>query len=129
MQRMHPEDLAELARLVADELAERMGDQRGDAPPAAPARWLSASEVGTMLGINRDAVYRRANELGARRIGSGPKARLRFKAESVEEELAACSVSRGSEDPKPPPRQGSRPRRTIANDHPVTLLPVRAYDH
>lgn len=119
---MHPDDLAELARLVADELAERLGDQPGD---ATRARWLSASEVATMLGINRDAVYRRADELGAKRIGSGPKARLRFDADAVTAALSACSASRDSLSQDPPQQQRSRPRRATAAGNAFPLLPVR----
>jgi predicted DNA-binding transcriptional regulator AlpA len=125
---MHPDDLAELARLVADELAERLVGQQDNAVTATPARWLNASEVATILGVTRDAVYRRADELGARRIGSGPKARLRFDAEDVTAALGACSTSRESLDANRPQRRRSRVRLVAAGGQEFPLLPVRGVE-
>lgn len=125
--RMHPDDLAELARLVADQLAERVLEMAPIAPDPAPAsrRWLTATEVAAMLGMTRDAVYRQADTLGAVKIGSGPKARLRFELEEVTAALRACSTSGDSPTPHPPPRERSRAKRTPASGRAFPLLPVR----
>jgi hypothetical protein len=41
---------------------------------------LTAMDVAKLPGIHRDAVYRRADERGAVRRGTGPKAKLRLTA-------------------------------------------------
>ena len=46
--------------------------------------WLTAQEVAQLLGVSREWVYAHADELGAMRIGSGPRPRLRFPAQSVD---------------------------------------------
>jgi len=53
------------------------------------------------FGVSPDFVYARAQELGAIRLGRGPKARLRFDLASVDEFLS------GARRPAPP----ARPRR------------------
>jgi predicted DNA-binding transcriptional regulator AlpA len=128
---MHPDDLAELARLVADDLAERIGDELDalrDAPAPAETRWLDATEVADMLGIGRDSVYRQKARLGAVKLGEGPKARLRFDAATVTAALGACSDSRDSLTPDLPPRQRSRQRRPAADRRAFPLLPVRGVE-
>jgi predicted DNA-binding transcriptional regulator AlpA len=47
-------------------------------------RWLDAQEVAQRLGVSREWVYEHADELGARRIGSGRRPRLRFPALSLD---------------------------------------------
>jgi len=39
---------------------------------------VDAASVAEHLGVSRDYVYEHADDLGARRLGSGPRARLRF---------------------------------------------------
>jgi hypothetical protein len=95
---------------------------------SARARLLTAAEVAELVGLSRDAVYRRANEFGAVRVGSGPKARLRFDPETVTAALGTCSTGRESEPPDRPPRQGSRPRLVTAGGQAFPLLPVRGLE-
>lgn len=47
-------------------------------PEAAPADLIDAEEAARRLGVSRDYVYSHADELGAVRLGDGPRARLRF---------------------------------------------------
>lgn len=120
--------LERLAELFAAKLADRLLAELGAllaAPAPSRERWLTATEVAAMLGITRDAVYRQADELGAVRIGTGPKARLRFDADEVAAALRACCTSMESLPPDPPPRQRSRPRRTPESVRAFPLLPVR----
>lgn len=77
-ERMHPEDLALLAELLADELADR---------PAPLPRFVGVPEVAEMLSLSRDAVYEHADDLGAVRIGSGPRAALRFDVDRLLRQL------------------------------------------
>jgi hypothetical protein len=46
-------------------------------------RWLDAQGVAEQLGVSREWVYEHADELGARRIGNGPRPRLRFPEQAV----------------------------------------------
>jgi hypothetical protein len=88
---------------------------------------VDAVRVAEHLGVSRDFVYEHAVELGARRLGSGPRARLRFDLAEVDSRLTSCSRSRGSEE------AGSRTvervrrrRRTSGLGTSVPLLPIRA---
>lgn len=47
-------------------------------PAGGAQRWLDAQQVAKQLGVSREWVYEHADELGARRIGNGPRPRLRF---------------------------------------------------
>jgi hypothetical protein len=75
-----------------------------------------------MLGMSRDTAYSMAGELGAVRLGAGPRGRLRFDAERVAEALTARSAGKGSDGPerRVPARSASRPVEPVAD-----LLPVR----
>jgi len=86
---------------------------------------VDAAAVAAHLGTSRGYVYSHALELGARRLGSGPKARLRFSLAEVDERLSACSAGSGSESLKPAPTKGLRPRRGSSMGTNVELLPIR----
>jgi hypothetical protein len=71
-----------IATRLVDPLAKRVVDVMRDEgllpEPSPPNVWLDASEVAQRLGVTRAWVYEHATELGAIRIGEGPRARLRF---------------------------------------------------
>lgn len=74
--RLDPESVEALAR----RLAELLG--AGEAP--APRRQLiSAEEVAQRWGVGRRWVYDHADELGAHRLGSGRRPRLRFDPDEI----------------------------------------------
>jgi len=98
----------ESVEALADALAERL---RGSAPSHD---FIDAAEVARRLAVSRDYVYEHADELGAIRIGNGPRARLRFDPERI---AAAPS------EPTPPPEPARRPRRRRTQPS-VELLPV-----
>jgi hypothetical protein len=87
---------------------------------------VDAARLAERLGVSRDFVYAHADELGARRLGSGPRARLRFDLTEVETRLSACSLGRGSEAAGKrvvePVR--SRPQRPGLGTN-VPLLPIK----
>lgn len=127
--RLHPADVAEIADRICIELSARLAAEvlaalNGE-PARVPGRMLTAAEVAELVGLGRDAVYRRADEFGAVRIGSGPKGRLRFDAEKVTAALGTCCMSRDSQPPDPSQRQCSRPHRAATNGGAFPLLPVR----
>jgi len=75
-------DVHAIAEAVADVLAER--GLVVYAGPRASARVLSAREVAQLLGRSTPWVYAHAPELGAIRMGTGPKARIGFDLANIE---------------------------------------------
>lgn len=73
--------------------------------PASPKQWLDASEMAQRMGVTREWVYEHARELGAVRIGQGPRPRLRFPPEQIETQT---STERRRRKPEPAQRRRSR---------------------
>jgi hypothetical protein len=87
---------------------------------------IDASELARLLGTARSFIYEHATELGAIRLGSGPRARLRFDPERALERLATCSAGRGSdavEHRTVEPKRGRRRSSRLGTE--VPLLPIR----
>ena len=116
--RLHPADLEQLADLIVAKLA-----------PAAPGRLLTASEAAERLGVTREWLYDHADQLQAVRLGTGPKARLRFDPEQVTAALQSFDAGKGSQPPDPAPPRASRRRASRAtaggNQLVPELLPIR----
>ncbi|HWC49695.1 MAG TPA: hypothetical protein VG448_12505 [Solirubrobacterales bacterium] len=99
--RLSPESIDALAT----RLAELLGGARVPAPPMeSPKKMLSAAEVSRRWSISRRWVYDHADELGARRMGTGPRPRLRFDPDEVAARIGAprCLVSPGDQLRLPP---------------------------
>jgi hypothetical protein len=82
--------------------------------------------VARYLDVDPSFVYEHAAELGARRLGRGSKAALRFNLREVDQWGRSCSASRGSGEAaqrvvKPKPRR----RRPASLGSGVELLPVK----
>jgi hypothetical protein len=77
------------------------------------AELVDATEIARRFGVSRDFVYDHADDLGAVRLGNGPKARLRFDPTKV-----GRALRKPPEKPAPQPRR----RRTQRSS---SLLPVR----
>lgn len=112
--------MSELFRLADDQL-ERLADllaERG----VSREDLVSAERLAKYLGVDEGYVYAHADELGARRLGAGPKARLRFSLREVDERLRAM---RGGavESPVTTPKPRRRPSRVTPTG--VRLLPIR----
>ncbi len=79
---LDPRQVAEIADRVTDVIVERLVEaikaERSIPQEHASVSWLDAKAVADLLGVERDWVYEHADELGASRIGSGPRPRLRF---------------------------------------------------
>jgi hypothetical protein len=84
--------------------------------------WVTAAVVAKHLGVDVSYVYQHAGELGARRLGKGPKARLRFRLDLVDSAL--ISATRGANSASQPLRANPRRRRTPNRS--TSLLPIRA---
>jgi hypothetical protein len=68
---VNPALIEAIARRVAELIRAELGP---------PSRLLTPSDVAAQFGVSRAWVYAHADELGAVRLGTGPKARLRFDA-------------------------------------------------
>lgn len=79
-------------------VARRVAELVRDREPTPD--WIDAAEVARRLGVKTDYVYRHAAELGAEPLGKGPKPRLRFDAEAVEEHLRTSRRREASPPPK-----------------------------
>jgi predicted DNA-binding transcriptional regulator AlpA len=72
-----------IAEMVVELLAER--GLVVYAGPSAAGRVLSVREVSRLLGRSAPWVYAHATELGAIRMGNGPKARIGFDLANIEQ--------------------------------------------
>lgn len=97
----------------AQELASRALGAYG-----VPGQLVSAGEVAMRLGVSRGWVYAHAGELGALRLGSGQRPRLRFDPLLVDEALRSDMGSEGRQRRR---RPAIRPRVSRAD---VELLPI-----
>jgi hypothetical protein len=98
-------DLRRLARLIAEEL---------EALSRFEPVLLSAADIAREYGLTRGWVYKHARELGGQRMGSGPKARLRFRAAEVRQRLSDLQAAQPAFRDAP---------RGAARDH-TDLLPI-----
>jgi hypothetical protein len=85
---------------------------------------VDAATLAVELGVSRDFVYEHAAELGALRLGSGPKARLRFDPIAARAALS-CYGSERSQAPNPAPALESEPVPTARRRR----LPARSPQH
>jgi hypothetical protein len=104
--RLDADDIESIAERVVDKLrGEGMG------------RYGDVHAVCARFGVSVDYVYAHATELGAIRLGEGPKARLRFDLTAVERALA------GHGAPAKPAPQARRARRRKQRSGRVELIP------
>ena len=76
-----PHAIEQIAQRVTQLLHEH-GYAQSEAQPA-PARLLDATQLARHLGVTRTWVYEHAHQLGAIRLGTGTKARLRFNLDTA----------------------------------------------
>jgi hypothetical protein len=72
---------------IADAIAQKIGEIVGARPTTFGL--VDARELAEELGVSIDYVYAHAAELGAMRLGSGPKARIRFDLDRARQILEA----------------------------------------
>jgi hypothetical protein len=99
-------DDAALDRL-ADLLAERLAVRLTGLTPARAESLVDAAEIARLHGKTRSWVYEHAGELGAVRLGSGPRPRLAFSPTRVAERLEKVDKP----TPAPLPKTSQRRRR------------------
>lgn len=86
--RLDLESIEALAQRLAELLAPR---------EEAPGRLITAEEVARRWGVGRRWVYDHAEELGAHRLGAGPRPRLRFDPDEVAERLGDLAEESGAD--------------------------------
>lgn len=118
---------AEIGPETIEKIAERVAALMRHQPPDSDARTASptdglidAEALARHLGVTRAWVYEHANELGAIRIGTGPRARLRFDLHAAREALTS---TRQDGTRAPEKSHPGRPRRRTSTSS-VPLLPV-----
>jgi hypothetical protein len=79
-----------VARRVVELLESGRGN-RTSAPCNGPGEYLTVAQVAERYQVSRSWVYAHQRELGAIRMGSGPKAHLRFDAHVVAKAIAAMA--------------------------------------
>lgn len=127
---------------LADQLAERLAprlvatfERMMAGPDASASALVDAETVAAALGVSRAYVYEHADELGAERLGDGPRARLRFDLERARA-ATARSERRRSEGSESQTESGSaqrgkvrkRPRLPNGLPEPGSVLRPRAVD-
>lgn len=106
---------SETIRAIAEQTARRTVELLRAEDARDPHRLVDAAEVARELKVSRQWVYEHAGELGARRLGDGPRPRLRFDLEAAREGFACCTSKRpkaqnasAGADLAPPPHTRSR---------------------
>lgn len=108
--------IAEIADRLSNAIVERVIEAvRAEVnvrPTPAASEWLDAREVAERLGVRRDWVYEHADDLGASRIGSGRRPRLRFPPHVLEARV----------DKRTPAEESRRPAQR--HEKPDGLIPI-----
>jgi hypothetical protein len=97
------------AQATVDALAQRglLADT-----PRGPGRVLSVDDVVLMLGRDREWVYAHKADLGAMRLGDGPRARLGFDEHRIRDWLRDREIKPPRVRPAPEPAAARRDRMT-----------------
>ena len=115
--KLDPQAVEAIARRVV-EILERRGLQGQEL--------VDAAELARRYGIERSWVYSHAIELGAVKLGSGPKPRLRFDPQIAARVLRRVSEGSAAD---PPARSGKRAGQPQEDRRwEVSLLPIKGPD-
>jgi hypothetical protein len=114
-------DAADLS--FVDAVARRVVEllrEEGAVPRDGP-RLLTVAAVSQEFGVSTDWLYTNARPLGAIRLGSGPRARLRFDRATIADRIAKVASNASRERSS---QRGKR-RRGTRDGADVDLLPIR----
>ncbi len=95
---------------------EELLSERRQPPPI-----VTADDLAKYLKVSREVIYANADQLGAIRIGDGPRPRLRFRLDGDQVRAWQAGKPMPSRSDESRPRR-RRPSKRIAADN---LLPVR----
>jgi hypothetical protein len=89
-----------LVDAIAQRVMEIMEIQCSERVASGATDLLDAASVAATLGVSRDYVYAHWQELGGKRLGSGPRGRLRFDLDRALAAWTPCSTRKESREPK-----------------------------
>lgn len=122
----------QLDERTIDAIACRVVEQlRATAGESTSSSLVDAAELARLLGVDRSWIYAHADELGAVRLGTGAKPRLRFDVE-VAKAAHGCRASAPADAELGPPspararrraRRGARPG--VLRSRPATIPPAK----
>jgi hypothetical protein len=109
---------AHIVDAIARRVVELLEGSRARAETARPSAeagsaCLTVSQVAARYRVSRSWVYAHQRELGAMRLGDGPRARLRFDPKVVAEAISAFDRSQSSTEPAATNRRARRGVRLI----------------
>ena len=116
-----PEANAAAAAAAAEDIAQRVAELVSDRM-RTPFRLMDTKGVASMLAVSEEWVREHAAELGAVRVGDGPKGALRFDAARVRAALERRRLDRPNGRQ---PRQPARRRRSLGVGPTVVPADVR----
>jgi hypothetical protein len=87
---------------------------------------VDAAELARRFGIERSWVYSHAIELGAVKLGSGPKPRLRFDPQIAARVLRRVGEKSAADPPARSGKRAGQPQRGRRSE--VSLLPIKGSD-
>jgi len=118
--KLTPGEIEAIVSRVGEILRSKAGGRPAPPPPQPGPRLVTAAEVAQWCGVERSWVYAHAEQLGARKIGTGERPRLRFDLDEVSERIAALNGPQAARRTRstaiaadPPRRSLSRRRRGI----------------
>jgi hypothetical protein len=125
MRRAAVELTPEAVEQIAQRVAQLLRHQPIDSDPVvAKSSLVSAVELAQQLGVTRAWVYEHARELGAIRLGEGPRPRLRFDPDVAAQTLRRHHVQQA---PASPPDKGTYRAHRRPVERAVPLLPLRGH--
>src|SRR3954453_16784928 len=108
-----------VVELVAERVLQLLGDRNGD-----EIQLLTVAQVARRFQVRPSWVYANARRLGALRLGTGPKAPLRFDPGRVALAVEDHGVARGRGVGRPPSRETASSRSRPAARRKRGLLPI-----
>ena len=122
----------QLIELIAGRVADMLQDNLAAiaaelAAPSARQPQLTVGQVAQRLGVTRSTVYAHWREWGGYKLGSGPKAPIRFDGATLPIDHPATPARRP--DPpvsstRPAGQRHRRPRRDLLKDAPRLTAPL-----
>ena len=110
--KLHPRTVEAIAGRVIDLLQQSA---------AAAPELIDAAELARRLAVDRSWVYAHAIELGAVKLGEGPRPRLRFDPKLAADRMRALGQDPDGHEPR---ERRRRPDRSSEDDGP-RLLPIK----
>ncbi|MCA1707851.1 MAG: hypothetical protein LC808_33085 [Actinobacteria bacterium] len=97
-----------LSEADVERIANRVAELLAEMPQGGGDRLVSARQLAHILGVSCSYVYANSQVLGARRLGAGPKGRLRFDPAIARERLERIGGTRSAGTHREPPSDATQ---------------------